>query len=154
MKFDLKMEKYFGLILLVLLKTTNADSGLEVMFSVYSNPPPETIEEGSIVDFDNFYINNGNIFDLSTGIFTAPINGNYEFSFTGFISQTGPGRVEVLKNEEKIHEFESNSETNIASTWIIPLQLGDTLQLRMSQGAILSKPYIHRTFNGKLLEKE
>ena len=37
----------------------------------------------SYVTFEEFLVNNGNAFDLSTGIFTAPVSGAFEFAFSG-----------------------------------------------------------------------
>ena len=55
----------------------------EHLFSAYSAPRSHEEIYAGYIHFDNFYINNGNSFDLASGTFTTPVSGNYHFSFSG-----------------------------------------------------------------------
>ena len=126
----------------------------QILFSVYSNSG--NIESGHYIDFDYTWINNGNHFSLSNGEFTAPIDGNYEFSFSGHNYPNGHyNYIKVLKNENEVQGFETYDAsyiTNISSTWIIELKTGDKIRLYVGGGQLFSNKYAYRTFNGKLLE--
>ena len=77
----------------------------EHLFSAYSTSG--SINEGSYIHFDDFYVNNGNSFDLATGTFTSPIKGHYYFSFSGNCSNNKSRCwIYVKKNSDTIvHAF-------------------------------------------------
>ena len=93
-----------------------------------------------INEFDGVYVNNGNAYDLSSGIFTAPKPGVYEFSasvFSWAFHITGWNRVGVEKNNVNdltfgawARESDDNSGT-LSFTWIMHLNQADTIRLKV-----------------------
>ena len=127
----------------------------QIMFGAFAAPnPSQQITAGSYITFDQFWINNGNDFDLSTGSFKTPLNGSYEFSFSGNAYNTGYCYIQVLKNGMEVNQFQSKSSyyANMASTWILALDSGDEIRLKVRDGACYSDINMHRSFTGKLLE--
>ena len=47
--------------------------------------------------FDGFYANYGNSYSLSSGIFTAPIPGVYEFSISMRHTDTSWNKIQIKK---------------------------------------------------------
>ena len=130
-----------------------------VMFSAYSsNTDDNLIQEGQVVTFDKFWVNNGDVFDLSTGKFRAPIDGNYEFTFNG---HSMPGivadhglQIQVMKNNKDILRFLTRDDDhfeNLSSAWTLNLKAGDIIKLKVRRGALFTNLDYFRTFSGKLL---
>ena len=111
--------------------------------------------------FQNFHVNIGNTFDLSTGTFTAPVSGIYEFTFSGNTDSSVNCRIKVYKNEnEDFHSFYDSGGlnnisqyANLGSTWIVLLDAGDTIKLKVDGGKLYSDSAANRILTGKLLEK-
>ena len=105
-------------------------------------------------------MNIGNPFDLSTGTFTAPVKGIYEFSFSGNGAENSGFGIHVHKNGERIHGFftrsatreENGSYDNLASTWLLSLDVNDTVRLKINYGGFLTNRNMCRVFNGKLIK--
>ena len=135
----------------------------EHLFSAYSSDI-EDINAGSYIHFNNYYVNNGNSFDLASGTFTTPVNGHYHFSFSancGF--SKARCLIYVEKNSDKIvHAFFTGgtyynngvgeTDANIASSWMLSLNEGDTIRLYVEEGPIRTEHYLRRTFNVHLLQ--
>ena len=109
--------------------------------------------------FKRFHVDSGNTFDLSTGTFTAPVSGVYEFSFTGNTASDNSCLIQIYKNgSNKLHSFYTrgglNSEpyANLASSWIVSLDAGDTIRLKVYSGTLYSDSSTNRILTGKLLE--
>merc|ERR1711860_418977 len=93
--------------------------------------------------------------------FVAPYRGNYEFSFQGHISSNcypQYANIQVLKNGYVIHEFisqddetESNVYQTISSSWLVTLDVGDSIIL-YANGMICDGYKFHRIFTGQLIE--
>ena len=101
------------------------------------------------------------MFDLSSGTFTAPVKGVYEFSFTGNSDNNNCCSVIVYQNNAIIHaifgktcgnEVDKADYANLASTWIVQLNAGDRIRLKVEDGELYTSQYYHRVFNGKILE--
>ena len=109
--------------------------------------------------FNDFHVNIGNIFNLSTGTFTAPVKGIYEFSFSGNGAANSEYGIHVHKNGGRIHGFYTRSPEkeeratydNLASTWLVTLDVNDTVKLKRSYGGFFTNYNMNRVFNGKLL---
>ena len=101
------------------------------------------------------------MFDLSTGTFTAPLKGVYEFSFTGNSHYENCLSINVYQNDKKIHTirgkycgpgFDKFDFANLASTWLLQLEAGDKITLKVSYGELFSGANEYRIFNGILLK--
>ena len=110
--------------------------------------------------FQNFHVNIGNTFDLSTGTFTAPVSGVYEFAFSGNSDSDDDCFIQIYKNESnKLHSFytrggfgDSEPYSNLASSRIVSLDAEDTMRLKVSSGKLYSSSWLRRVLTGKLLE--
>ena len=129
------------------------------MFSAYD--PYIDISGGNYVTFSAFFVNIGDTFDLSTGTFTAPVKGIYEFSFSGTTDRNSEFGIGVYKNGTKIHAFYSRNEPSdksksnydtISSTWLTLLDVDDTVKLKVDFGKTFTNVNMQRVFNGKLLK--
>ena len=101
------------------------------------------------------------MFDLSSGTFTAPLKGVYEFSFSANSDDDECCIVYVYQNDVKIHGIRSkfcnsnadqNNYANLASTWIVQLDGGDKIRLKVGYGQLYSNSDMYRIFNGKILK--
>ena len=84
--------------------------------------------------YDGFLTNYGDHFSLSTGIFSAPREGIFEF-FTAIPNvEDGMSLLTVEKNNVKQLEFlqADDYQTLLSFTWIIELKKGDTVRLKVS----------------------
>ena len=124
----------------------------QIIFSVWSNKE-EQISAPNYINFDHFYITNGDYFDLASEIFTAPVNGTYEFTVTGHSYFTNECYIQILKNEVEMQEFYTGNYYDEASTTLIlPLKTNDKVRLKVSHYICYSTSDMYRTFSGKLLE--
>ena len=109
--------------------------------------------------FKDFTVKSGNTFNLSTGTFTVPVSGIYEFTFSGYSAAGTSCGVEVYKNGNvNIHGFYiSNDSSNydskkLESSWTVTLNAGDTMRLKVRTGKLFSDSFRPRVLSGKLLE--
>ena len=125
-----------------------------IIFSVFRESGND-INEGSYITFDTIVENTGNHIDISTGIFTCPYDGLYQFSFSALSGEHGYTSVEVLINGERefeIHTYEEGNASLLSYTWIFRLAQGDEVQLYIMDGAIrVNYPY-RATFSGQLIK--
>ena len=137
----------------------------EHLFSAYSAPSSyEEINEGSYIYFGNFYVNNGNSFDLASGTFTTPVNGHYQFSFSGNCGDRKNNCYIFAKKNSDIlehafmtggtyyHNGVGEAYANIASSWILSLNEGDTIRLYLALGPMYTDTNVRRSFNVNLLQ--
>ena len=110
--------------------------------------------------FSDFHVNVGNTFDLSTGTFTVPVKGIYEFSFSGNGAKNSQYGIHVHKNGKRIHGFftrsaereDNGAYDNLASTWLLSLDVNDTVRLKINYGGFFTNRNMYRVFNGKLIK--
>ena len=138
-------------------KITNNLKTNDYMFSAYTGPVTKYFTTYKYVTFDYFHVNQGNMFNLNTGTFTAPVKGIYEFSFSGNSDQDEMCSVHVYKNNEKIQAMFTSKpkfdfHAHIASSWFITLNVGDNVKLKVEYGEIAAWSNGYTTFNGKLLK--
>ena len=125
----------------------------QIMFSAYSDSG--TIEMGNFITFDHSLINNGNHFTLSRGEFVAPFGGKYEFSFSAH--SDGSKKyidIEVTKNGVKVFRWYTKNGDNysiLSPTFILQLNAGDKIRLKVADDSVYSYIDKYRTFSGKLL---
>ena len=123
-----------------------------IVFSAYKNSG--TISAGNYIgDYGKFLTNYGNSFDLASGIFTAPRGGSFEFfaaTYQNYPSHANT--IQVYKNDMAEVEFYSNSDSDTLSfNWIMVLQEGDTVRMKVKQGAFACGSYYGCIFNGKFI---
>ena len=130
-----------------------------VVFSAFCKTD-KTYEGGSYInEFDGFYVSNGNAYDLSSGVFTAPKTGVYEFSASLYkwAYPVGWSRVGIEKNNENeltfgayAHDVDDNSGV-ISYTWILQLNQADTIRLKAIEEVHCQAPTANCVFNGKFI---
>ena len=142
------------------------DSSNEILFQYYFSAfssSTSTIKNGDFVTFEKFHVKSGDTFDLSTGTFTAPASGVYEFTFSGNTDGKANCLIKVHKDGDEFLSFydtggyygEDTSQNiygSLGSSWIVSLDAEDTIRLKVEQGKLQSDEYRTRILTGKLLE--
>ena len=133
----------------------------EIFFHVIDNIGG-TVEPG-IIKFTEATINVGNSVDPNTGIFTATISGVFFFTFSSMTSMsvtgtgpTGNTEVEILKNDVRFNIIYDNNgnkkHNNLNSSWMMALQEGDQVKLKVKNGKLFAISAIHLIWTGQLLK--
>ena len=105
-----------------------------------------------ITGFKEFLINIGDSFTLTDGIFTAPRNGNYEFSASLYHYYDGLNVLAVVRNSEQVVKFQNSQYATLTFNWIMKLQRGDKIQLQVVAGYLYcDNVNANCIFNGKIL---
>jgi hypothetical protein len=117
----------------------------------------ENIAAVRYLTFTDLISNIANSFEKSTGTFTTPVTGTYEFSFSSVTgSDIGSyAQVYVRKNGENVSLIREENQTenmnNFGQTWQMNLQKGDTINLYLHGGTIYISSVDHTVFIGKLV---
>ena len=152
------------LFITILQDLETSVNSTHVIFSTTHKGQP--IIDGKIITFSDTKANVGNGMDSATGVFTVPVTGIYEFSFSAyfyhFLSYTG---VIIYKNGEyqfRIHD--QNLVDNdfphyhsIGNTWTMSLLQNDQIHLKLEGNPLAFNPnYVSEYvwFNGQLLMKQ
>ena len=116
--------------------------------------------------FEKEYLNLGGGMNLASGVFTAPKDGIYAFSFkgsgTGYGSgYAGNGSVILQQNGANVAGGYSKINGAILNTWAtvsvhgtLKLNKGDTITINHVDGVIYSSSNSHTQFTGSLLEED
>ncbi len=106
--------------------------------------------------YNHVRANVGNSIDIETGIFTAPVDGVFRFSFAGILysdESFGPGDVRAYKNGHSFYRsYTKSTADQLTTTWSMELKSGDTVHVWIANGAFYASNdgfYIH--FIGQLL---
>lgn len=99
--------------------------------------------------FNDIWVNRGSCYNVSNGLFTAPIAGYYFFSCR-LRSYSGELNPIWVKNGTDQAYF-GTSSGSLAGTWIFNLAAGDTVSVRNTSGTIQGVADYHSVFNGYLL---
>ncbi|XP_062581757.1 uncharacterized protein LOC134243507 [Saccostrea cucullata] len=99
------------------------------------------------VVYDGVYINHGNGYNKHTGVFKAPSDGLYLFSWSSFVA---PGKTfvgELLLNGQRKGRGNCNNEgstvyTNCSNTFPLVLRAGDKVYIRTTYAN-----YLHATWS-------
>ena len=112
-------------------------------------------EEGDYITFADFFTSSRDFFDLSSGTFTAPAKGTYEFSFAGrHTTIYSENKISVLRKATEIATFgalKMAEEDNLSFTLSIDLNENDTVRLQVLAGTFESNSDRLLVFSGKLL---
>ena len=130
-----------------------------VIFSAYKNQNDGTsvITAGQYLEgFNGFFTNFGSGFMLEYGIFTAGRKGIYEFSVSALhdVLHGGSSVFAVHKNGAQVlslYTRDQDSEVTLSFSWIMELQHGDTIRLKVESGRFTCGSPFNCIFNGKLL---
>ena len=114
-----------------------------------------------ISSYTKFLTNHGNAFSLSTGIFTAPRSGVYEFYSSTLGANDGAHYITVQKNNVDELRFRMeltdkgghNNNNNLSFDWIMKLEQGDTVRLKVTDGSFACRSSYACVFNGKYIRK-
>ncbi|KAK7506689.1 hypothetical protein BaRGS_00002164 [Batillaria attramentaria] len=92
------------------LKTRLAKQETKVAFSARLSTHGQDVTGYQNIVFDAVDLNQGGAYDKVTGMFTAPVNGLYEFSI--HISTSPPGRMQVMivRNGGEVAETEASGD--------------------------------------------
>ena len=118
-----------------------------------------TIGSGSLT-FDRAPINIGGSMKPLRGEFEAPVRGIYYFSFSSMTSDQVEGTtgVYIYKNGAQfnvIYESHGNKKyNNLNSSWMMKLERGDQVKMKILQGKLFANVNIHLLWTGHLLKAD
>ena len=130
-----------------------------LVFSAFKNDRGSASSGEYIRNFNGFLTNYGNSFSLTSGIFTSPRQGVFEFStaihhYTRKYSNT----LVIEKSNSKVLEFEAYAEPNnsngdtLSFSWIIDINQGETIRLKVgNNGKFEAYADSNWVFNGKFI---
>ena len=109
-------------------------SASSVSFHVQGNLNSFFNKQNSTITFGVTLTNKGNAMNGTNGNFTAPIQGNYFFTFNGLPEKTC--HVTYLVNGKSVSASwtGANRLTHISMSALLPLKKDDTVQVKMIQG--------------------
>ena len=107
----------------------------------------------SVIPYLTAQLNIGNAMNLTSGVFTAPVNGRYFFSFTaqGNVANT----ILRLNSVAVASSYGASASSNTPISATFNLKVGDRVDTYLSQGSIGnygSQP--NTQFSGFLLEQD
>uniref|UniRef100_A0A3B4X9L4 Complement C1q-like protein 2 n=1 Tax=Seriola lalandi dorsalis TaxID=1841481 RepID=A0A3B4X9L4_SERLL len=106
--------------------------------------------------FKRILSNTGNAYDQNTGIFTAPVNGLYYFSFSSYGYNTHIVGAILMKNAvRQISTYDDPSvdgSDSSSNAVVLQLAAGDTVHMELwDNGRVFDNLNGHTTFSGFLL---
>ena len=108
----------------------------------------------TVITYNREELNIGNAMNLTSGVFTAPVSGRYQFNFFA-LTNYGDGYTEVLLrlNEIGISIGQGWSQYDtLAITSTLALQKGETIDTLLWSGSIYGGYWTQ--FTGILLEED
>ena len=126
-----------------------------IVFSAFKNSGRAS--EGEYIrNFNGFLTNYGNSFNLTSGIFTSPREGVFEFSAAIYHNTQGANDLIVEKSNINVLGFHTTNNAGTADplnfSWIMELQQGDTVIVKVTgPGSFSAYSNQNWIFNGKFL---
>ena len=110
----------------------------------------------TVIPYQEGQLNIGNAMKSSTGVFTAPVNGRYHFSFKGYsYSSSAPNTVYLRLNNVHVSTAAAMSkEFNMVMFATLNLKKGDLVDTFLNAGSIYDSAWFHTQFSGFLLEED
>ena len=111
---------------------------------------------GTVIPYELTRLNIGNAMNIVTGVFTAPVNARYYFSFTAMSWSTDVlNNVYLRLNGVGIGISQAPSyRYNLPLIATLQLKKGDTVDVFLTQGSIYDSAGHHTKFSGFLLEED
>ncbi|XP_069374342.1 cerebellin 11 [Paralichthys olivaceus] len=141
------------------LKQTDGKAAPQIAFSVSLSNSGE-IYRGPCTDksliFKRVFSNSGDAYDQNTGIFTAPVDGFYFFSFSTYGYNTNVMGAILMKNGIlQISTYESptaDGSDSSSNAVVLRLAAGDKVHMELwDNGRVFDNLNGHTTFSGFLL---
>lgn len=114
-----------------------------------------------MIPFELARLNEGNAFNLASGIFTAPVNGIYHFEFSAIKSNTAKN-LWIFLQVNGVTVGAANTDQPATGSWDVVslsgsfrLEAGDRVNLLNTNNGVLFDSGNHYThFSGWLVEEE
>jgi len=126
-------------------------SATELVAATYGLTTLQTVALNAILKYDTKVLDTHGAYSTSTGLFTAPVSGTYEFS-VAWNRSTGGGTYAKLNGTAIVLMGTAGANTFISATYMVSMKAGDTLGMYADTGgdyaASSANGYINR-FNIK-----
>ncbi|XP_062601255.1 uncharacterized protein LOC134262951 [Saccostrea cucullata] len=136
-------SKYLEVNYRCVKKRDTFPKGQIIAFNAY-NTKSLHLNKGSPVNvvYDGVYYNHGNAYNKHTGVFTAPSDGLYLFSWSSCVAPNKAFDVEILLNGQRKGIGNCNNEgskgyENCSNTFPLVLRSGDKVNIRTVYGNYL-----------------
>ena len=125
-----------------------------VSFYVQRNSSYSSIK--TVIPYEVPQLNIGNAMNLETGVFTAPVDGRFHFSFTALSSSSSGPNYVYLRLNGAVNAISYAAPPNYHLPMMDTLQLkkGDTVDVFLFDGSILDSGNHYTQFSGFLLEED
>ena len=128
------------------------------MFSAFKTNGEDFFAGDYLNNYDGFLTNYGNSFNLTSGIFTSPREGVFEFSAATYHWTQGSYKLIVEKNNIQVLQFRAYAESEygnsdtLSFSWIMELNQGETVRLRVgNSGKFDAYGNANWVFSGKYI---
>ena len=111
---------------------------------------------GTVIPYEVTRLNIGGAMNAGTGVFTAPVNGRYHFSFKGLSWSSGVAtNVHLRVNGVNIgSSWAPLDRYNLPLVATLQLKTGDKIDMYLGYGSIYDSANHHTKFTGSLLEED
>ena len=107
----------------------------------------------TVIPYQVAQLNIGNAMNLTTGTFTAPTNGRYQFAFNAN-AHSGTNSVTLRVNSVQIANSYGVLDGNLPLLATLNLKKGDTVDTFLNSGSLYDSSAHWTDFSGTLLEED